>query len=135
MADTDILEILTKSARPTFTIDGKRYEMRHPNELSMTEFYDLSKTGSVLSELGDHFADDPEASFEKIHGVIKELLDTITPDLPQNIRDELNPFHVMKILEAFIGLSRITPQPDDEQAQAKSLQDSSDSTAQRRSTG
>lgn len=135
MADTDILEILTKSARPTFTIDGKRYEMRHPNELSMTEFYELSKTGSTLSTFGEEFADDPEASFEKIHAVIKELLDMIAPDLPDEVGSELNPFHVMKILEAFIGLSRIEPIPDVLQAAEKLLQDSSDSTDARRSTG
>lgn len=135
MAENNILEILTKSARPTFTIDGKPYEMRHPNELSMTEFYELSKTGSTLSTFGEEFADDPEGSFEKIRDVINQLLDMIAPDLPGEVRDELNPFHVMKILEAFIGLSRITPQPEDEQAQAKLLQDSSDSTEAVHSTG
>lgn len=135
MAEQNILEILTKSARPTFTIDGKPYEMRHPNELSMMEFYELSKTGSALSTFGEEFADDPEASFEKIREVIKELLDVITPDLPDDVGSELNPFHVMKILDAFIGLSQITPQLEDEQVPTKSLPDLSDSTAAVRSTG
>lgn len=134
MAD-NILEILTAAARPTFTIDDDRYEMRHPNELSMTEFYELSKTGSVLIKFGEEFATDPEGSFEKIRKVINELLDTIAPDLPEKVRDELNPFHVMQILEAFIGLSRIAPKPEEQQAPTKSLPGSSDSTEAPRKTG
>ncbi len=43
MAANNILDILTKVERPTFTIDGNAYELRHPNELSMAEFHVLSK--------------------------------------------------------------------------------------------
>ena len=131
----NLLDILTKVDRPTFTIDGERYEMRHPNELSMSEFHTLSKMGGALITFGDQFSDSPEESFDEIRKVIEELLDMVTPDLPKKIREALNPFHVMKILEAFIGLSRIEPKPDEPQPPKKSSQDSQDSTAAAPKTG
>ena len=131
----NLLDILTKVDRPTFTIDGESYELRHPNELSMTEFHTLSKMGGALVTFGDQFSDNPEDSFNEIRKVIDELLDMVTPDLPKEIREKLNPFLVMNILEAFIGLSRIEPKPEDQPAPKKSSPDSSDSTAAIRKTG
>jgi|GEM_PF-4388600 len=131
----NILDIVTKVDRPTYTIDGEAFELRHPNELSMTEFHTLSKMGGALITFGDQFSDNPEKSFEEIRKVIDELLDLVTPDLPKKIRETLNPFLVMRILEAFIGLSRIEPQPDDQQPLSKSSPGSQDSTEAARKTG
>ncbi len=131
----NLLDILTKVDRPTFTIDGESYELRHPNELSMTEFHTLSKMGGALVTFGNQFSDNPEDSFNEIRKVIDELLDMVTPDLPKEIREKLNPFLVMKILEAFMGLSRIEPKPEKQPAPKKSSQGSRASTADSRKTG
>ena len=131
----NILDILTKVERPTFTIDGESYEMRDPGELSMAEFHVLSKTGSELIAFGEQYSTDPEGAFDAISKCMDELLDMVTPDLPAKVRDQLNPFHVQKILDAFIGLSRIEPKPEEQPAPKKSSRGSRDSTAARRKTG
>ncbi len=131
----NILDIFTKVERPTFTIDGKSYEMRDPGELSMAEFHVLSKTGSELIAFGEQYSTDPEAAFDSIAKCMDDLLDMVTPDLPADVREKLNPFHLQKILEAFTGLSRIEPKPDVKPARKKSLRASRASTAARRKTG
>ena len=131
----NILDILTKVDRPTFTIDGEKYEMRDPGELSMEEFHVLSKTGSKLIVFGEQYSTDPEGAFEAISKCMDELLDMVTPDLPAKVRAQLNPFHVQKILDAFIGLSRIEPKPEEQPAPKKSSRGSRDSTAVSRKTG
>ncbi len=131
----NILDILTKVDRPTFTIDGESYPMCHPNELSMTDFHILSKKGVELIAFADQYKSDPDGAFESIKKCMNELLDMVAPDLPLKARTKLNPFHVQQILEAFIGLSRIEPKPDAQPLPEKSLQDSSDSTADARKTG
>ncbi len=135
MAENNILDIVTKVDRPTFTIDGSAHELRHPNELSMAEFHVLSKKGSELIAFGEQYSADPESAFDAISKCINELLDMVTPELPIAIRDKLNPFHVQQILEAFIGLSRIEPKPDAQPQPQKLSQGSSDSTAASRKTG
>ena len=135
MAAQNILDILTKVDRPTFTIDGKPYEMRHPEDLSMAEFHLLSKQGTSLIAFGEQYQSDPDAAFEAINKCMNELLDLVTPDLPHEVREKLNPFHVQKILDSFIGLSRIEPKPEEQQAPKKSSQDSPASTAVSRKTG
>lgn len=135
MAAENILDILTKVDRPRFTIDGESYEMRHPNELSMTDFHVLSTLGGSLVKYGDEYKDDPEAAFEAIRKCMDELLDLITPDLPKAARDKLNPFHVQRILTSFMGLYRIEPQPDASQHQDKPSPGSPDSTEADRRTG
>ena len=131
----NILDILTKVDRPTFTIDGEKYEMRDPGELSMAEFHVLSKTGSKLIIFGEQYNTDPEGAFDAISKCMDDLLDMVTPDLPAKVRDQLNPFHVQKILDAFIGLSRIEPKPEEQPAPKKSSRASRASTAARRKTG
>ncbi len=135
MAADNILDILTKVDRPRFTIDGESYEMRHPNELGMMEFHALSKKGVELIAFADQYKSDPDSAFESITKCMDELMDMVAPDLPAAAREKLNPFHVQQILEAFIGLSRIEPKPDAQPLPEKSLQDSSDSTADVRKTG
>ncbi len=135
MAANNILDILTKVERPTFTIDGEKYEMRDPGELSMTEFHVLSKTGSELIAFGEQYSTDPEGAFDSISKCMDELLDMVTPDLPAKVRAQLNPFHVQKILDAFIGLSRIEPKPEEQPATKKSSRASRVSTVARRKTG
>lgn len=131
----NILDILTKTYRPTFTIDGEHYPMCHPNELSMTEFHTLSKKGVELISFAEAYKSDPDGAFKSIQKCMNELLDMVTPDLPTEVRAKLNPFHVQQILEAFIGLSRIEPKPDAQRQPPKSSQDSSDSTAALPKTG
>ena len=131
----NILDILTKVDRPHFTIDGKSYEMCHPNELSMMEFHTLSKKGVELISFAEQYKSDPDGAFESITKCMNELLDMVAPGLPAEARKKLNPFHVQQILEAFIGLSRIEPQPGGPQRQQKSSQDLSGSTAAAQKTG
>jgi len=135
MAAENILDILTKVDRPTFTIDGEKYEMRDPGELSMEEFHLLSKTGSKLIIFGEQYKTDSEGAFEAISKCMDELLDMVTPDLPADVRDKLNPFHLQKILDAFIGLSRIEPKPEEQPAPKKPSRASRASTVARRKTG
>ena len=131
----NILDILTKVERPTFTIDGEKYEMRDPGELSMAEFHVLSKKGIELIAFAEQYTSDPDGSFNAIQICINELLDMVTPDLPADIRDKLNPDHVQQILDSFIGLSRIEPKPEEQPAPKKSSRGSRDSTAVSRKTG
>jgi len=131
----NILDILTKVDRPTFTIDDNAYELRHPNELSMTEFHTLMKKGVALVSFSEQMASDPDGAFNSIIKCMNDLMDMIAPDLPSTVREKLNPFHVQQILEAFIGLSRIEPKPDAQLQQDKPLHDSSDSTEAAQKTG
>ena len=135
MAEKNILDILTKVDRPHFTIDGKSYELRHPNELSMTEFHLLSSKGASLISFGEQYEKDPDTAFKAIQTCMDELLDIVTPDLPKGVRAILNPFHVQQILDSFIGLSRIKATPGERRNQKKSSRDSSDSTAEAPAAG
>ena len=135
MAAENILDILTKVDRPHFTIDGKSYEMVHPNELSMTDFHLLSSKGSSLISFGKQYKKDPDTAFEAIKKCMDELLDIVTPDLPAKVREKLNPFHVQQILDSFIGLSRIEPKPGKKHRRKKSSRGSRGSTAGSRKTG
>ena len=124
----NILDILTKVDRPRFTIDGTSYEMRHPNELSMAEFHVLGKMGVELESFGELIKSDADEALDKMQSVVDELLDMVTPNLRKDVRTKLNPFHVQKILEAFMGLSRIGPKPDEPQPLNKPSPDSPGST-------
>ena len=135
MAAENILDILTKVDRPRFTIDGESYEMRDPGELSMAEFHLLSKMGSELIASGEQYQSDPEGAFDAIQKCINELLDLVTPDLPSEVREKLNPLHVQQILDSFIGLSRIEPKPGAKRSRKKSSRGSRGSTAASRKTG
>lgn len=131
----NILDILTKVDRPHFTIDGKSYEMVHPNELSMTEFHVLLKLGNSFESWGKQYKSDPEAAVEAIQMCMDELLDMIAPDLPETVKKKLNPFHVQALLGAFTGLSRIEPKPGGPRNRKKSSRGSRASTAASRKTG
>ncbi len=135
MAASNILDIFTKVDRPTFTLDGDSYEMRHPNELSMAEFHLLSKKGSELIAFGEAYSSDPEGAFNAISKCMDELLDLVTPDLPKAAREKLNPFHIQQILDSFIGLSRIEPKPDGQDLSKNSSPGLRGSTAATRKTG
>lgn len=135
MAADNILDILTKVDRPHFTIDGKSYEMRHPNEFGMVEFHKLSKKGVELIAAAEDYKSDPDGAFEAITKCMDELLDMVAPNLPAEAKEKLNPLHVQQLMEAFIGLSRIEPKPDAPQLPPKPLQDSLDSTEAIQKTG
>lgn len=135
MAD-NLLDILTRADRPKFTIDGKSYEIRHPNELSMAEFHQFYTHGDALVQAGEAYSKDPEGAFESIQKTMDALLDLVTPDLPAKVREKLNPSHVQQICEAFMGLVRIKPAPGERPNRKKSSRGSPASTrARRRRTG
>lgn len=131
----DILDILTRAERPKFKIDGKRYEMLHPNELSMLDFRELGKRGAAMVAAANSFEEtDNDTVFDQMIDDMNAILDTVAPGLPKKVRDKLNPFHVQKIVQAFMRLVRAGGAPDGRRNRKKSSRGSAASTRGRRPT-
>ncbi|MBC2858726.1 hypothetical protein [Stappia sp. 28M-7] len=99
MAETPILDLETLIKRPIIRIDGERYELRAPDELSVLESQRLTTAGKEIEALAS--SGDPE---NVLAGVIDDVTRRIVVDLPDAVLAGLSESQKMAICEVFTQL-------------------------------
>jgi len=99
MADS-LLDLSTSVERPVVNIDGEPYEMRDPNEFTLSQVHELATLGKKLQKLmsKDELSDSESDDLEQI-GI--DIVTTVMVQLPREVLDKLSAVSKMKISEAF----------------------------------
>lgn len=94
-----LLSLETLIERPTIDIDGQRYEMLSPDELSVLDSHRFSKWAGRLEELQKAGEESPE---------MDEIADRIARKaligVPEDVLEKLTGVHKIAVAEVFIGL-------------------------------
>ncbi len=108
MADTPILSLETLIKRPLIEIDGERYEILSPDELSVVDFQRLSYEGTRISGITGGGKKLTLKEEKELTTLIVSLSDRIMVDgpkgVPQEVRDKLSEAHRLVIAEGFMSL-------------------------------
>jgi hypothetical protein len=87
--------------RDCIEIDGKKYELRNEEELSIKESARLRKLGQYAS-IGK---DATEEQLLEIESSVDAIIRIIVADIPQDVLDKLNWKHKFSILSAFMTVA------------------------------
>ena len=100
----DVLKLTTLIERPTISIDGKRYEIVSPDELSVIDHQRFSAWGRRIDKLTakDELSDEEES---ELHDALHELSDKIMIGVPQRLRKKLSDSQRLQVAEGFMMLS------------------------------
>ncbi len=104
MADT-LLDLTTLTERPAIAIDGERYEILSPDELSIVDSHRFQQWGLRLDvlmkqpELSDDDADE-------LTGLVRKLSDRIMVGVPDDVRANLTEGQRLQVAEVFTQLPR-----------------------------
>lgn len=99
MADP-LLSIATLIERKTVSIDGKRYELRSPDELSVLDSHRFAAWAKKLGELQQSAEEEPNPEIEELVTRITRLA-LIAPD---EVHERLSGVHRIAVAEVFTGL-------------------------------
>lgn len=94
-----LLDLNTLIERPTIAIDGKRYEILSPEELSILDSQRFENWGRQIEAL----ARDDDKS-DELDALIQTVTDKIMVGVPQDVRAKLSNGHKLKVLAVFTGL-------------------------------
>lgn len=102
-ATEKLLDLKTLVERPTIGIDGERYEILSPDELSVVDHHWLTSRVRRIDELLRLPAGEfPEAELtDRVH----EVSEMILVGVPAAVRDELSGIHRVRVIEVFTMLS------------------------------
>lgn len=99
MAETKSLVINTQQrATVPIGIDGAQYQMRTPLDLSDDEQTALGEFSGALTRAGSN---PTKENTDAAHDALVELKALILPDVPDDVRARLTPFHMADILVFF----------------------------------
>lgn len=99
MASKPLLDLATLIERPTIAIDGKSYELRGAEELSIYESQWLTSAGNRIERIAKEGGGEDELG-EAIDAVVKKVV----VDLPAEVFDRLSGIQRMAIVEVFTAL-------------------------------
>ena len=101
MADS-ILDLTTQLARPVIRINGTKYQLLHPDELSIIDSTRYRETGATVSRL---LAQDTlsDQDGEELSAALAALTDRIMVDVPASVRDALAEKQRLSIAEVFMA--------------------------------
>lgn len=104
MTDTRIplLELTTLTERPVIDIDGVKYEIIHPNELSVIEQARFGRAGRKIDELQLKEGEEAEAELDQL---IKATASKIAPDVPEEVWAKTTGAIRWAIVDLFTALS------------------------------
>jgi hypothetical protein len=92
-------ELQTHIIRRAIKIDGELYELRHPDEMSLTEqHYLLSRSQQIEATFRGEY--DPE-SLAMAERSLRECVALLMPTLPAAVADSLTDMQRMAILQGF----------------------------------
>ena len=101
MAEEPLLDLDTLIVRPAIVIDGERYEILHPNEMSVLASHRIGRRGQRIDEL----TVSPE---DGAAGELDELVDTVAREVavgvPATVFEKLSGTHKLAIVDVFTGL-------------------------------
>lgn len=109
MASSPILDLNSLIERPTIAIDGERYEILAPEELSVADYQRFIVAGRQLQDAGSADADD-NASAEAL-GLLREIGDRIMVGVPEEVRQKLSIVNLYRVVEGFMTLLRAQRPP------------------------
>ncbi|MDP2131959.1 MAG: hypothetical protein U0975_09970 [Erythrobacter sp.] len=104
MADltkTPLLDLDTLIERPFITIDGRRFEIRSPSELSVVESHRFGRWGNRIEALT---AEDGDAAEAELNDLIARVSKGILIDVPDTVFDKLSGANRWAIIDVFTGL-------------------------------
>ncbi|MEO9612636.1 MAG: hypothetical protein ABJG86_09715 [Nitratireductor sp.] len=99
MANKPLLDLDTLIERPTIRVDGKTYELRSPDELSIFDSQYYSAKGREIEKLaaaGD--------AIDELTALIEKLAGQIILGMPETVFNALSQAHKLSIVEVFTGL-------------------------------
>lgn len=99
MAQEPLLDLVTLIERPTIAIDGKRYELRSPEELSIYDSQWLTVAGRRIEQIAKDGGDEGE-----LEPAIDAVVEKVVVDLPAEVFGRLSGIQRMAIVEVFTGL-------------------------------
>lgn len=94
-----LLDLNTLIERPQIAIDGKRYEILSPDELSILDSQRFERWGRQIEEL----ARDDSRSAE-LDALIDKVTDQIMVGVPDVVRAKLSKGHKVRVIAVFTGL-------------------------------
>ncbi|MCX9146621.1 hypothetical protein [Erythrobacter sp. WG] len=100
-ARAPLLDLGTIVERPFITIDGKPFELRNTDELSVAESLRFGRWGKRLEELQ---ADGGEEIAEELDALVATMARAILVDVPDEVFAGLSGTHRWAIIDVFTGL-------------------------------
>ena len=102
-----LLDLTTLTERPAILIDGNRYEILSPDELSITDSARFQKWGQKLQEVQTGDLEMENAG--EISDILTKLTDWIMVDVPEDVRGKLSDAKRLLVAEVFTRLFRRQP--------------------------
>ena len=99
-----LLELTTLIERPVIAIDGQRYEILSPDELSITDSARFEQWGRQLMKVQTGDLDGENAG--EISGILTKLTDWIMVGVPEDVREKLSDAKRLQVAEVFTTLFR-----------------------------
>jgi len=98
-----LLDLETLIIRPAIRIDGMRFEIMSPDELSILDGTRFGRWGRRINELASHDIDSPEDQTE-LEDLIDRLARRVAVGVPDDIFVKLSGAHKQAIADVFTGL-------------------------------
>ena len=98
-----MLDLNTLIERPVIRIDGEKYEILTPDELSVLDWKRFLKTAGRLEEIVamPELGDDET---EELSNLLIDLTDKIMVGVPSDVRSKLNQNHLLSVAGVFTTL-------------------------------
>lgn len=97
-----LLELTTRIERPQIAIDEVRYEILHPDELSVIEQARFGRAGRQIDRLAES---DENGEDDKLNALIEETARKIAVGVPDDVWVKLNGAIQWAIIDLFTALS------------------------------
>lgn len=110
MADTTepLLDLTTLITRPVIAIDGAKFEILHPDQMSVIEQARMARAAREIDTLTEARPEDPDAQADsdlRLDDLIAETARRIAPDVPSEVWEKLSGAQHWAIIELFFALS------------------------------
>ena len=120
------LEISTTDFdRPVISIDGQKYEMRPPEELTFEDFALQARLGTRMVEVAEGGID--EDSLTELQGLVAQGIHLLLVDVPDDVVSKVNPGNFRR-LQSFFNKLTDADEAEVSESDLKSSPGASDST-------
>lgn len=96
-----LLDLSTLTVRPLIAVDGARYELLSPDELSILDSHRLGQWGRRIQELAEAEGAEAEAELETLVG---KAARKVAVGVPDDVWAQLSGAHKQAIVDVFTGL-------------------------------
>jgi hypothetical protein len=99
-----LLSIDTLIERPAIRIDGRRYEMLSPAELSLRQSHMFALWARKVESLQASEGELDEEQDEELKKTLGAIVRTVLPELPEDVFAKLSEEHKLSVAQVFTGL-------------------------------